>query len=311
MTKLSLNALTLKHLRYFSALARHRHFGRAADEVSISQPAMSVQIRELEDLIGAPLVERGTRQIKLTDLGERFAESAAAILREVEGLGDMVRGASEGFSGTLRIGVIPTIAPYILPRLITDLAVRYPDLDPRPRETVTQTLIDELLEGRLDCALVALPISEPSLHEEVVLEEEFVLVRHGRDAERPVPDPATLRQMRLLLLEEGHCFRDQALSYCATGSRGPRDMMEGSSLSTLVQMVGAGIGVTLVPQMAVATETRAAPVSVSRLDAPRPKRTIGLVWRKTNPMGDRVAEIVPLLRAAGVAAIAAGNGRVG
>ncbi|WP_417250053.1 LysR substrate-binding domain-containing protein [Celeribacter sp.] len=305
-----MNALTLKHLRYFAALARQRHFGRAADEVSISQPAMSVQIRELEALIGAPLVERGARQIRLTDLGARFAEAAEAILRDVDALGDMVRGAREGFAGPLRIGVIPTIAPYILPRLITDLAARYPDLDPRPRETVTQSLIAELVDGRLDCALMALPVSEPALHEVEIVEEEFVLVRHARDADRAVPNPETLRQMRLLLLEEGHCFRDQALSYCAKGGRGPRDMMEGSSLSTLVQMVGAGIGVTLVPQMAVATETRAAPVSVAHLSDPRPTRTIGMVWRKTNPLGARLAEIVPLVREATAAAIAAGEARM-
>lgn len=306
----ALNGLTLKHLRYFAALARNRHFGRAADEVAISQPAMSVQIRELEALVGAPLVERGARQVRLTDLGARFAERAEAILRDVEGMGEMVRGARDGFSGPLRLGVIPTIAPYLLPRLITDLAAQHPDLEPRPRETVTGTLVGELLDGRLDCAVLALPVSEPSLQEMDVFEEEFVLVRPSREAAAPVPDAEGLRQMRLLLLEEGHCFRDQALSYCGTGARAPRDMMEGSALSTLVQMVGAGIGVTLVPQMAVATETRAADVAIQTLAAPRPTRRIGMVWRKSNPLAPQLASLAPLVRDAGQAAIAAGQGRM-
>ncbi|MBN9669437.1 hydrogen peroxide-inducible genes activator [Roseibium aggregatum] len=288
--------LTMKHLRYFEALSRHGHFGRAAEACGISQPALSVQIKELEELLGAPLIERGARQIRLSGLGEALAERARGILRSVDELGDLARASRGSLTGRLRIGVIPTIAPYLLPRLIKELGARNPDLDIRLRETVTQTLLRDLNEGRMDMAIVALPVSEPALHEEPLCEEEFMLVRAREDAGKPVPNADGLREMRLLLLEEGHCFRDQALSFCSPATLAPRDLMEGSSLSTLVQMVGAGIGVTLIPEMAVETETRSAEVAVVRLPAPRPKRTVGMVWRKSNPLAPQLTEIAEMIR---------------
>lgn len=287
--------LTMKHLRYFETLARVGHFGRAADECAISQPALSVQMKELEALFGAPLIERGPRQIRLTWLGEKLAERAREVLRSVDEIGEMARTAQGSFSGRLQIGVIPTIAPYLLPRLIGQLTAQMPHLDVWPRESVTQSLLADLLDGQLDVAVVALPVSEPLLHEEPIFEEEFVLVRPQSEANLPAPPPEDLREMRLLLLEEGHCFRDQALSFCNLGAKPPRDLMEGSSLSTLVQMVGAGIGVTLIPEMALGIETRSADVSVQRLPVPRPKRTIGMVWRKSSPLGEQMrvlAEVV-------------------
>ena len=292
----------MKHLRYFEALAHHGHFGRAAEACSISQPALSIQMKELEELLGAPLIERGTRQIGLTALGEAFALRVRDILRAVDELGDLVRSATGPLTGRLRIGVIPTVAPYLLPRVIKDLAAQFPDLDLRPREAVTQKLVEDLIEGRLDTAIVALPVSEPSLMEYPLFDEEFILVRPREDAEKPVPNPETLREMRLLLLEEGHCFREQALSFCKMSSALPRDLMEGSSLTTLVQMVGAGIGVTLIPQMAIGIETRSADVSVARLPAPRPSRTIGLIWRRTNPLASQLIQVAEIIR------ISSGNG---
>ena len=286
----------MKHLRYFEALARHRHFGRAAEACAISQPALSVQMKELEALLGAPLIERDARQIRLSAFGEALAERARDILRAVDEIEELARTARGPLFGRLRIGVIPTVAPYLLPRLIRDLAAWHPDLDIRPREAVTRTLLRDLLGGRLDAAIVALPASEPALHEAPLLEEEFVLVRPSADGDKPVPGPDSLREMRLLLLEEGHCFRDQALSFCKSGAAAPRDLMEGSSLSTLVQMVGAGIGVTLVPEMALDVETGAAAVSVARLPPPRPVRRIGMVWRKTSPLADQLAAIAERLR---------------
>lgn len=164
---------------------------------------------------------------------------------------------------------------------------------------MTGRLVDELLEGRLDAAILALPVSEPALHEEEILTEEFVLIRPEADRDRPVPDAARLGAMRLLLLEEGHCFRDQALSFCkAGGGSAPRDLMEGSSLSTLVQMVGAGIGVTLIPEMALEIETRSAPVAPARLAPPRPSRRIGLVWRRSSPLAGHLRGMAALLRGA-------------
>lgn len=289
----------MRHLRYFDALAQHGHFGRAAEVCAISQPALSLQIKELEAVLGAPLVERGARQIRLTPLGEEFALRVRDILRAVDELGDLARATAGPLAGRLRIGVIPTVAPYLLPRLIKVLAQRFPGLDLRPREAVTGRLIADLAQGRLDTAVVALPVSEPSLVERPLFDEEFVLVRPQEDAHKPVPDPATLRAMRLLLLEEGHCFRDQALSFCKLSPSVAREVMEGSSLSTLVQMVGAGIGVTLIPQMAVAIETRSAPVSVVQLGQPRPSRTIGMVWRRSNPLADQLERIADCIGEAG------------
>ncbi|EEW23902.1 hydrogen peroxide-inducible genes activator [Rhodobacter ferrooxidans] len=295
-----MNGLTMRHLHYFEALARHGHFGRAAEACAISQPALSMQMKELEALLGAPLIERGPRQIRLTSLGEAFALRARAILREVDELGDLARAAFSPLTGRLRIGVIPTVAPYLLPEIIQKLSQRFPGLDLRPREAVTAKLVKDLIEGRLDTAIVALPVSEPSLHEQPLFAEEFVLVRPAADADLPVPNPETLREMRLLLLEEGHCFRDQALSFCKMSASEPRDLMEGSSLTTLVQMVGAGIGVTLIPQMAIPIETRSAQVSVARLASPRPSRTIGMVWRRTNPLSEQLVHVAGLVRAAGM-----------
>ena len=288
--------ISMKQLRYFDALARLNHFGRAAEACAISQPALSVQIKELEDTLGASLVERGPRQVRLTSLGEAFAERANAILRSVDDLGNLARASRGKMAGQMRIGIIPTVAPYVLPGFAAELAARYPELALRPREAITEKLLQELHDGRLDAAIVALPVSEPSLEELPLFEEEFMLVRALAEADKPVPDPKTLREMRLLLLEEGHCFRDQALSFCNLNAPLPRDLMEGSSLSTLVRMVGAGIGVTLIPEMAVPFETCTAPVSVAPLPRPRPTRTIGLIWRKTNPLADQFRILADILR---------------
>lgn len=291
-----MNNLTLKQLRYFEALVRHSHFGRAADACAISQPAMSVQIRELEELLGTELFERSARQVRLTSFGEEFALRVREILRSVDELADMARAAQDRMTGRLRIGVIPTIAPYLLPTIIANLTRSYEGLDIHVRETLTRKLIEELTAGRLDTAIVALPVSEPSLTEVALFSENFVLVRPSEDAGKPVPNSEALREMRLLLLEEGHCFRDQALSFCNMQSVRPRELLEGSSLSTLVQMVGAGIGVTLIPEMAVAVETRSAPVSIAHFKSPEPSRTIGMIWRKTSPLGKQLEQISEVVR---------------
>ncbi len=186
--------------------------------------------------------------------------------------------------GELRIGVIPTIAPYLLPKIVQELTEHFPGAEIHMRETMTSNLIRELIDGRIDTAVLALPISDPALTEVPLFDEEFVLVRPMADKGKPVPNRDGLREMRLLLLEEGHCFRDQALSFCDMHNTNPRETLDGSALSTLVQMVGAGMGVTLIPDMAVGVETRSAPVTVSRFDAPKPNRTIGMVWRASSPL---------------------------
>ena len=283
--------VTMRQLRYFDALARHGHFGRAAKACAVSQPALSMQIKEMEEALGGLLLERTARQVALTRFGEELAQRVRDILRSVDELGDFARASRDRLAGRLRIGMIPTIAPYLLPRLIENLARLHPEIDIHVRETVTPKLIQEVVEGRLDTAIVALPVSEPSLTEVALFKENFLLVRPGEDEGAPVPSHETLREMRLLLLEEGHCFRDQALAFCNMQSSPPREVLDASSLSTLVQMVGAGIGVTLIPEMAVAVETRSAPVSVSRFKNPQPSRTIGVVWRKTSPLARQLVEI--------------------
>jgi LysR family transcriptional regulator, hydrogen peroxide-inducible genes activator len=290
--------ITLKQLRYFDSLTRHGHFGRAAQACAISQPALSMQIKELEQELGAILVERDARQLRLTKFGEEASERAREILRLVDELGDLGRASRDTLVGRLRIGVIPTIAPYLLPGVIGSLSQKHPELAMHVRETLTNRLIDELAEGRLDTAIVALPVSEPALVEVPLFSENFLLVRPGEDSGVPAPSPDALRHMRLLLLEEGHCFRDQALSFCNMQAARPREMLDASSLSTLVQMVGAGIGVTLIPEMAVAVETRSANVSVARFDNPQPSRTVGMVWRKTSPLTKQLFEIADVVRCA-------------
>ena len=297
--------VTLKQLRYFEALARHGHFGRAAEASSVSQPALSVQIREMEETLGTPLFERGSRQVRLTAFGEEIAARVRAILQSVDELGDMARAAQHGPAGRLRLGVIPTIAPYLLPAIIGRLSHRYDGLELRVRETQTQKLLDELADGRLDAAILALPISEPAFEEVPLFSESFVLVRPAGDAGKPVPNRDSLREMQLLLLEEGHCFRDQALSFCNLRSSLPRDLLDGSSLSTLVQMVGSGIGVTLIPEMAVAVETRSAAVSVAQFEEPRPERTIGMIWRRSNPLARQLMQVAQVVQEAGAALRAA------
>lgn len=299
-----MESITLKQMRYFEALARHGHFGRAAADCAVSQPALSVQIKELEESLGAVLFERGPRQARLTGFGEAFAPRVARILRAVDELGDLARGAQGQLVGRLRIGVIPTIAPYLLPRLVGALTHRFAGIDLQVRETLTEKLIHELGEGRLDAAIVALPISESWLTEVALFDEDFVLVRPAADAGRPVPDREQLREMRLLLLEEGHCFRDQALSFCAIRSALSRDSLDGSSLTTLVQMVSAGIGVTLIPEMAVPVETRSARVAVSVFPPPQPSRTVGMIWRKTSPLATQLGDVAEIVRAAGQGTLA-------
>ena len=283
--------ITLKQLRYFDALARHKHFGRAAEVCSISQPALSTQIKELENELGAKLFERGPRQVNLTKLGDQFAPRATDILSAVDELGDLARAAHDRLVGTFRLGIIPTIAPYLLPSIVQQLSQLHHELDLHVREAMTGQLIQELSTGRIDAAIVALPISEPSFTEVALFGEEFVLVRPLSDIEQPIPSADQLRHMRLLLLEEGHCFRDQAMSFCNMPTALSRDGLDASSLSTLVQMVGSGIGVTLIPEMAIDIETRSAPVTINRFTAKKPSRTVGMIWRKSSPLTDRLYEI--------------------
>ena len=290
--------LTLKQLRYFDAVARAGHFGRAAAICSISQPAISVQIKEMEQTLGIALFERGAREVRLTAAGADLIQRARSILGAVEELSDVARASGGQALARLRLGIIPTIAPYLLPAIMGALGAQHPNLDLHVRETLTPKLLNELSDGKIDAAILALPTSEPSLQETPLFDEDCVLVRPAQDEGKPVPNGEALRKMRLLLLEEGHCFRDQALAFCNTGASVPRDGLDGSSLTTLVQMVSAGIGVTLIPQMAIAVETPAANVSVARFAKPRPSRQIGMIWRKRNPLADQLTRVAEVIKSA-------------
>jgi LysR family hydrogen peroxide-inducible transcriptional activator len=288
--------LTLKQLKYFDAIARQGHFGRAAEICAISQPAISVQIKELERTLGVTLFERGARQVRLTNAGDDLLSHARDILDRVDALSDVARASTGQMLARLRLGIIPTIAPYFLPSCISVLTDQNPNLDLHVRETLTPKLLEELADGKIDTAILALPISEPSLVEVPLFTEDFVLVRPTSAEGSPVPDGETLKKMRLLLLEEGHCFRDQALAFCNANAAVPRDGLDGSSLTTLVQMVSAGIGVTLIPEMAIPVETPAAQVCVAHFPEPRPSRQIGMIWRKSNPLSDQLAQLAETLK---------------
>lgn len=294
-----MDKMTLKQLRYFEALAQHGHFGRAADVAGISQPALSVQIRELEAGLGVPLFERSPKSVRLTPFGEEFAGRARDILSAVDDLSNLARSARNAFVGRLRIGVIPTVAPYLLPAVLAGLRQSFPGLDVQVRETLTPTLLDELSAGRIDTAIVALPIDANWLTAVPLFDEDILLVRPASAAGQPVPDADSLRSLPLLLLEEGHCFRDQALNFCDISSQGRRDRLEGSSLSTLVQMVAAGIGVTLIPRMAMAVEAGSAQVTIDAFPQPQPGRSLAMVWRRSNPLAAQLTEVSTVVQAAG------------
>lgn len=290
--------VSLRQLRYFEALARHGHFGRAADACAISQPALSMQIKELETALGTALIERSARRVRLTRFGEEVQLRAREILRSVDELGELAQAARGRLAGRLRIGMIPTIAPYLLPAVIGSLSREYPDLAVQVREALTSRLIEELRDGRIDGAIVALPVSEPSLTEVPLFDEAFLLARPAKDASAPVPSNEMLREMKLLLLEEGHCFRDQALAFCNMQSTMPREVLDANSLATLMQMVHAGLGVTLIPEMAVELETRSAAVALTRFAEPQPSRTIGMIWRKSSPLAVQLRPLAEVVRRA-------------
>ncbi|MEL6946973.1 MAG: LysR substrate-binding domain-containing protein [Pseudomonadota bacterium] len=280
---------TLKQLRTFEAVASHQHFGRAAKTIGITQPALSAQVMELERQIGTVLFERGKRAATLTAAGEALQPHIRAVLAQAETLRDVATTVQGGQIQRLRLGIIPTIAPYLLPSLMQYVSKNHTNLDVQVRETLTDTLMELMELGRLDAAILAFPVpgAGPSgrtledLVEAPLFSEEFVLVRPAAEAHRPVPNAQSLSRMRLLLLEEGHCFRDQALSFCKLPNAVAREGLDGCTLTTLVQMVGLGMGVTLIPDMAIDIETRSAAVGVARFAQPKPERTVGLIWRKT------------------------------
>ena len=281
--------LTLRQLRYFDALAAQRHFGRAANQCHVTQPALSMQIAELEKELAVALVERRTHAVSLTEEGAEVARRAKQILRSVSDLIDYSRHRGQVLVGQLRLGVIPSIGPYLLPGVLPALKSAYPELKLSLRESQTQHLIAELQDGKIDLALLALPIEEAGLEELALFEDPFhlALPASHRLTKRKRISHGALGKERLLLLEEGHCLRDQAIAFCRNFGVTEFDEFGASSLSTIVQMVANGYGVTLLPRMSVPLEVRGNDqVSALPFEPPVPRRTIGLVWRRTSPRKD-------------------------
>jgi LysR family hydrogen peroxide-inducible transcriptional activator len=275
--------ISLRQLRYFASLARRRHFGRAADDCAVTQPALSMQIRELEREIGAELVERRAGEVALTATGIEVARRAERILAAARDLVDFAQHR-EILSGGLKLGIIPTLAPYLLPRLLPHLQHAYPSLRLDMRETQTAALIGELVAGDLDCLLLALPIEHADVETVALFEDRFLLAAPaGEPMPRRALEADDVDQGRLILLEEGHCLRDQALAFCNTAPRDSVAALGSTSLATVMQMVANGYGVTLVPEIAADAEVRDDRVTLKRFRAPEPGRTIGLAWRKTSP----------------------------
>lgn len=293
--------MNLRDLGYLVALAEHRHFGRAAEASFVSQPTLSMQIRKLEDELGVELVERHPRQLFLTPAGERVVERARVILREAEQIREEARRASSPESGSARIGIFPTLGPYLLPHVIPPLHRRFPQLEPLLFEEKTEDVLRSLRDGRLDAGVLALPVDDEHLHVEPLFEEPFVLaVPAGHPLARhdgPLPLSA-LQGGNLLLLEDGHCLRNQALEVCELAGARERGGFRATSLETLRQMVAAGVGITLLPLLAVQP-----PVAVSdaiRLipfEEPPPSRRIAMFWRTTSALRRFLPSLAEVFRA--------------
>ena len=288
--------ITLRQLRYLQAFARHRHFGHAAEACAVTQPALSMQIRELEKELDVELIDRRPGDAALTEIGVLVAKRGDEVLAAARDLVDLARHSGRLFEGELKLGVIPTLGPYLLPKLLPLLHLRHPDLVVKLRETQTKALVEELIAGDLDAVMLALPAPEVDVADvEVIrlIEDHFLLAVSADD-----PHPETARvsaqdvdQSRLILLEQGNCLRDQALAFCAPEKLVMQLSLGTASLATIMQMVANGYAVTLLPEVAVDAEVRDERIKLLRFTQPEPSRTIGLAFRRTSP---RKADFVAL-----------------
>ena len=285
--------MTLTELRYVVALAEHRHFGRAAEACHVSQPTLSTQIRKLEEQLGIVLFERGSKQVTVTEVGQGIIAEARQVLAGIGRLRDLAGAAQARLSGPLRLGVIPTLCPYLLPSLLAPLQASFPQLELGLAEDLTDTLLAKLLDYELDAALLALPVDTAGDVDALPLfDEPFVLACPSGHALAgfDVIDTPKLREVPLMLLNEGHCLRDQAIAVCGQDGTDPR--FQTASLATLLQLVAAGHGCTLLPALAARVERRPG-ITLTGLADPTAKRRIGLVYRRSSP---RLADFQALAR---------------
>lgn len=291
---------TLRQLQYLLAVADTLSFRRAAEECHVSQPALSAQIADIEDRIGIRVFERDRRRVLLTAAGRDVLERARQVLREADDLIATAQRAGDPLAGTLRIGVIPTISPYLLPAVTPQLRTHFPRLTVAWLEDKTDALRTHLESGGLDAALLALEAEIGDVERDVIARDPFFLVaphNHPLGQTRGAAAPADLRDSEVLLLDEGHCFRTQALALCSS-VRARESAFRATSLTTLVQMVAGGAGLTLLPSLAVATEAARACLAVRPLAVPAPERTLALVWRRQSSLTDALRQVAGAIRAA-------------
>jgi LysR family hydrogen peroxide-inducible transcriptional activator len=299
---------TLRQLRYFQALCRHRNFGRAAEDCHVSQPALSVQIKALEETMGGALVERYARDIVVTPLGRQVLAQAVSVLNAAQGLDRLARDHGEG-RRSLSLGLIPTLAPYLLPGTLAELRASDLQLSVEVREARTARLLDSLRDGELDAAVLALPAGAPGLIEEELFEDRFLLAGSAARLEQMqnenhVLRPGDLRTHQLLLLEDGHCLTDQALEVCGRERSGAGINMGAGSLGTLSRLVAAGFGLTLMPELAARAECDAARgLAVQRFPEPEPFRRIGLVRRAATDGTGWFSDLADIIRSVGQAVV--------
>jgi len=291
--------MNLRDLRYFVALADHKHFGRAAEACFVSQPTLSTQVRKLEEELGVTLVERAPRQAMLTPAGRDIAERARRIVADVEQMKESARRSQDPEAGTIRLGVFPTLGPYLLPHVVPRIRKRFPRLELLLVEEKSDVLLSRLREGKLDAGLLALPVHDEQLHTEFLFEEPFLLaVPEGHPLAKR--DSLALRELsdqRLLLLEDGHCMRDQALDVCQMSGASEKTGFQATSLETLRQMVAADVGVTLLPTLAIKPPVaRSETIRLLGFHDSQPSRRIALVWRKSSAMHDFLARLADVFR---------------
>jgi LysR family transcriptional regulator, hydrogen peroxide-inducible genes activator len=288
---------TLKQLQYLLALKEHGHFGKAAAACFVTQSSLSAGVRELESLVGVTLIERNRRTVRFTPLGERVIEKARRVLREAEELSDLVRASGKPLSGELRMGVIPTIAPFLLPRILPKLRTEWPDLKLYLREETSAAACASLNNGRLDCVLLALPFACGDVESAHLFEDLLFVAYPGGEPMPATMTPAMIDETRMLMLEDGHCLKDHALSACNRPELRAEAMMLGTSLHTLVQMVDNGLGVTILPEMAVtAGILNGTSITARPLEADQASRQVALIWRKASPRGKEFAFFADVLR---------------
>ena len=289
---------TVKQLQYLVALRQHGHFGRAAEASFVTQSTLSAGLRELDNLLGVVLVERTRRVVRFTPLGQKIAEKALRVLRESEELTDMARAEGKPLHGELRLGVIPTIAPFLLPSMLPRLRGEWPNLKLFLREETSQAACDALHRGQLDCVLLAMPYSCGDVDKAPLFDDRlFVAFPRGEAPPEAIVEPGAIDEHRLLMLEDGHCLKDHALAACNRPEMRAEATMMGTSLHTLVQMVDNGLGVTFVPGMAIeAGILEGTAVDARPLKSDHGFRSVALIWRRSSPREEEFQLLAETLR---------------